>query len=400
MIADITESQLLDTSVLDNDPATTDLLMQLFLSDVTPEEELIKLSCVSAPLPTHPTSLDVDRDMGVVSTASTPTSSLATVPQLPSPEPFVQSDSSASSKAPSPSPVLDLQSRGNTTGDDVISAFMFSASPLECTDTNDFNDPLDNPFLTESMDLTDFLQGPSSVSTMFSSPPSNSNNTASSSVTVLPEFCSPSSPVGSSTDAHVSNTHSQGELNLFDLSQTVSLLTQSFDAPEVENLDIDFSTFSSDTISLVPGCPDELTTQQLSVMLTQTRTSTSSSVGVDDLAPSSVASTDDVFIESSPSPPSSVVESSAKARKRTASDLESDVESCEQPTSKKTKLNRRQKNNIASQASRAKRRAKNVAMSSRVGELESENALLRIKEKELTAEIEKFKKLLVDRLSQ
>ena len=55
-----------------------------------------------------------------------------------------------------------------------------------------------------------------------------------------------------------------------------------------------------------------------------------------------------------------------------------------------------------SQVSRAKRRAKNSAMfdRTRVGELESENVMLQIKEKELTDEIERLKKLLVHRSSQ
>jgi hypothetical protein len=70
------------------------------------------------------------------------------------------------------------------------------------------------------------------------------------------------------------------------------------------------------------------------------------------------------------------------------------------PGAKKTKPSRRQKNNVASQVSRAKRRAKNSAMFDREGELESENAMLRIKEKELTDEIERLKNILVHRLSK
>ena len=70
------------------------------------------------------------------------------------------------------------------------------------------------------------------------------------------------------------------------------------------------------------------------------------------------------------------------------------------PDAKKTKLTRRQKNNVASQVSRAKQKAKNTTMFDRVGELESENAMLQIKEKELTDEIERLKNILVHRLSQ
>ena len=61
---------------------------------------------------------------------------------------------------------------------------------------------------------------------------------------------------------------------------------------------------------------------------------------------------------------------------------------------------RRQKNNIASQSSRAKRRTKNATMFGRVGELEAVNAELRAQVEQLTTETEKLKKLLIDRLAQ
>ena len=458
MIAEMTQSQLLDTSVHDNDPATTDLLMQLFLSDLTPEEELSKLGgCglgVATTTTTPPTSLEVDRErQSVISTVSSPTSSLvATVPQLPSPtNPLT--DSGISSEAPSrtptpgPAPTHTPQPRDHennaTICDDVISVLMSSASPLECTDSNGFSDPLDNPFLTESTDLSDFLQDPS-VSAMLSSsnthtpsPPTPTTNTTTvcnsdSDTTPFPlnlmsEFGLSQSP--SNTDVHVNvldtRTH-DSDLNLFDLSQNAALLPPSFDVTDVENLDIDFSTFCSDTLSLLPTTTcnsenDSITSEQLSVMLTQaqqqaTTTTTSSMV---DLGPPSVSnsSCDDVFMESSPSPSTSsasdhlsVTELSVsdktpkatKSRKRQASDLDSDAGDGGDgaPVTKKTKLSRRQKNNVASQVSRAKRKAKNTAMFDRVDELESENAMLRIKEKELTDEIERLKNILVHRLSK
>ena len=430
IIAEMTQSQLLDTSVLDNDPATTDLLMQLFLSDLTPEEELNKqLGSGLGVVTTPPTMLDVDRERSVISTASSPTSSLATVPQLPSPNPLM--DSGLGSEATSPSPIPtsgDSQSHGNTAiCDDAISALMFSASPLECTDSNGFNDPLDNPFLTESTDFSDFLQDPSvlnSVTTMLSSttntPPSttmcsNDSDTTPFPLSVVSEFGLSPSPNDSTSNTdvplNVVDTHTHdNDLDLFDLSQSASLIPPSFDATEVENLDIDFSVFCADTLSLVPTSPDDAPSVQLSVLLTgaQPTTSTSSTV---DLNPPSVASSNsnDVFIESSPSPSTSdqlsVADHSVKSpkttnsRKRKGSNLESDT-SDSAPDAKKTKLSRRQKNNVASQVSRAKRRAKNSTMFDRVGELESENAMLRIKEKELSDEIERLKKLLVHRLSQ
>ena len=61
---------------------------------------------------------------------------------------------------------------------------------------------------------------------------------------------------------------------------------------------------------------------------------------------------------------------------------------------------RRHKNNVASQVSRAKRRAKHSSMFGRVTELEEQNAQLRTRVKEMTAEAERLRKMLVDRLTQ
>ena len=236
----------------------------------------------------------------------------------------------------------------------------------------------------------------------------------------MSEFDLSQSPLGNTgaSTSHVlvntvdTHTH-DSDLNLFDLSQNASLLPPSFDATEAENLDIDFSAFCADTLSLLPttGPDSDVTSKQLSVILTQAQQMTSTSSTVD-LGPPSVSSSncDDVFIESSPSPSTtsdqlSVTELSVKtpkatkSQKRPASDLDSDTGDSA-PDAKKTKLTRREKNNVASQVSRAKRKAKNTAMFDRVGELESENAMLRIQEKELTNEIERLKKLLVHRLSQ
>ena len=402
MIAEMTQSQLLDTFV-SNDPATNDLLMQLFFSDLAPEEEVNKLG-VETPT-TPPSSLDIDRKTSVASTASTPTSSLATVPQLPSPEPLVQANSDAGSEAPSPFLVSDSQTH---ICDDVFSALINTASPLECTNSSDFNDPLDNPFLTESTDLSNFMQDTDISILLTSSTSTTSSSTAPPSSSIVSELCLSPSIIGSNTSEHVNvtNTHTQNDLNIFDLSQANSIVT-AFDTAEMEDLEIDFSAFCDDTLSVVPSSPDELTTLQLSVMLTQAQQSTSPSTEAEIVVDqSSVSNTDDnVFVESSPQPTSeqlSVQDQSpvsTGSRKRTVSDLESDTDNSP-PDAKKTKPTRRQKNNVASQISRAKRRAKNVAAFDRVGKLEAENAKLRLQEKELTVEIEKLKKLLVNRLSQ
>lgn len=61
---------------------------------------------------------------------------------------------------------------------------------------------------------------------------------------------------------------------------------------------------------------------------------------------------------------------------------------------------RRQKNNLASKVSRAKRRDRSAALSMQEKSLEVENASLRVKVEEMTRECEKLRKMLVGRLAQ
>ncbi len=96
----------------------------------------------------------------------------------------------------------------------------------------------------------------------------------------------------------------------------------------------------------------------------------------------------------------------ASARKRQAAG--NDTERSSTQVTKKPKpivkndryFQRRHKNNIASQVSRAKRKSKRVNMFDRVVELESENESLRARVEEMTAEAARLKKLLIDRLAQ
>jgi hypothetical protein len=62
-------------------------------------------------------------------------------------------------------------------------------------------------------------------------------------------------------------------------------------------------------------------------------------------------------------------------------------------------LVRRQKNNVASQASRSKRRTKQRDLFSRVDELETANAALRERVREMEAEAEQLRKSLVQKLA-
>lgn len=69
------------------------------------------------------------------------------------------------------------------------------------------------------------------------------------------------------------------------------------------------------------------------------------------------------------------------------------------PTKNERYLNRRMKNNRASQASRAKRRSRVASLFSRESELVEANAQLRLQVGEMTAEIDYLKKQLVERLA-
>lgn len=91
-------------------------------------------------------------------------------------------------------------------------------------------------------------------------------------------------------------------------------------------------------------------------------------------------------------------------RKRKASETESLAASPSQAKKQKMVKDekyhiRRQKNNVASQISRAKRRAKHVDMFSRVKELEETNARLKAQISEMEAEAARLRKSLVTKLA-
>ncbi len=81
----------------------------------------------------------------------------------------------------------------------------------------------------------------------------------------------------------------------------------------------------------------------------------------------------------------------------------SSSDTIEPPVTKKPSLEkyveRRKKNNTASQVSRAKRRRRNVDLFVREKQLEEENAKLRIKAEEMSKEAERLKKLLIEQLA-
>ena len=111
------------------------------------------------------------------------------------------------------------------------------------------------------------------------------------------------------------------------------------------------------------------------------------------------------FMSISPSPFSSSVasptspsldEASSNKRKRKASN-KSDAISASNKIAKQNQ--RREKNNVASKVSRAKRKQKAKSLFEREKELVSENAQLRLKVEEMAKEAEELKKLLICRLA-
>ena len=93
-------------------------------------------------------------------------------------------------------------------------------------------------------------------------------------------------------------------------------------------------------------------------------------------------------------------------RKRKASETESPVSLTTSPSPAKKQMVkdekyhiRRQKNNVASQISRAKRRAKHTDMFARVKELEETNAQLKAQISEMEAEAAHLRKCLVTKLA-
>lgn len=252
------------------------------------------------------------------------------------------------------------------------------SASLECMNNSNYADPLDNPFLIEFTDLTQLLNS-SLTDTNVPDSPLDFNT--------LSPVISPVFPSGDTVDP----SHDLGLLNLTDSSHLFSLTTT---VSEIENgtsssktvdhkeFDIDLACLSSNDLNTLLNTPDGFSTDQLSLLLSQTQDLSS-----------------DVSSDSNPSSP--VSQTSKKTQKRKASEVDSDDGGARESQRKKKKyLVRRQKNNEASRVSRAKRREKHSTIFTRVTDLEEENARLRVDVKQLEVETEKLKKLLVERLSR
>jgi len=210
------------------------------------------------------------------------------------------------------------------------------STSLECIDPSG----LDDPFLMEFTDLDGLLHETNVLSPFPTSP----------------DFSVPHSPIGNVDP-------------FLDLSDRVSPFSCSTDS------DVTFD-FSEDALGF--NSPEE---EQLSPMLSQQLV-----VVNHDHSYASMPT------ESEPEYTSSHKQNSHKTASR--------VKKTKPIVKDQRYFVRRQKNNIASQSSRAKRRTKNATLFSRVGELEAVNTELRAQVEHLTTETERLKKLLIDRLAQ
>lgn len=165
----------------------------------------------------------------------------------------------------------------------------------------------------------------------------------------------------------------------------------------------------SELLSSVSPC-------ELSTTAGSQTTPTSTSVQIEATSPLSTTESVLPITLASSEPPTPVMISTTIARdqpasrkrmhpRSTSSSADSDAEDL--PSNKKAKTavkdekyrQRRDKNNLASQVSRARRKANRVDMSERVTQLETTNAELRRRVEEMTAEAEQLRKLLVERLA-
>lgn len=108
-------------------------------------------------------------------------------------------------------------------------------------------------------------------------------------------------------------------------------------------------------------------------------------------------------LSTSPSTPSDNVVPSCSPlpleRKRKSSSTDVDNVSSVKKSTNDKYIERRKKNNVASQVSRAKRRQKSSELFAKEKELEKQNAELKIKVEEMTKEAEKLRKLLIMQLA-
>lgn len=352
------ESDTLDTSVLDGDPDTTQLLLEMFISELQ-----------------EPKSWSKEEESGV--REATPLDGDVET-SLPS--------SAITSGAPSPLTMTEVS----------------PSASLECMNSTNYTDPLDNPFLMEFTDLSELLNTTTTDTTTNVLDPTLASGTASP----------VSSPMFQDATTVDPSNNSPHNLHLFDLSDCTHLFSHTTIISEIasassspvspnhKEFTLDLSCVSDDDLNTLLNSPEDISVDQLSLLLSQTQDQNDHSSAV--TSESSPNSVPDVT-ESQPEPETQTTE---KTRKRKASEIEPicddiDTQETQLKKSKGDKyLVRRQKNNEASRVSRAKRREKHSNIFTRVTDLEDENARLRTEVEKMEAETARLKKLLVERLSQ
>ena len=277
---------------------------------------------------------------------------------------------------------------------------------LECMPVD--SDPLDDPFLASFTDVSLLQENcPLFSGGLDDSPPV------------------PPSPAPQLTDNSVnvtivessiynSNTCSQGVL---DLSECVNSLVNSSPSDPLSS--------SSTSSSTTPSVPSPVSMETHSHQTSHLFDFDFSAISEQDLT-----NVINQFSEATPSPPSistTPLSSSSTSRETTplSDDRHAPVDtsvvpkqnrkrksidspstegrkvpriSCDTESVGDKKKVRRDKNNVASRVSRAKRKERRKALDVRADELEEDNARLRVRVAEMTAETERLKKLLLERL--
>ena len=351
------ENDTLDTSILDADPDTAQLLLEMFISELQ-----------------EPKSWSKEEESGV--REDTPLDGDAET-SLPS--------SAIASGVPSPLSMTEVS----------------PSASLECMNSTNYTDPLDNPFLMEFTDLSELLNTTTTDTTTAVLDPTLASGTTSP----------VSSPMFQDATNVAPSNNSPHDLCTFDLSDCTHLFSHTTTVSEIasasstpvasshEDFTLDLSCVSDDDLNTLLNSPEDISVDQLSLLLSQTQDQHDLSSVATSESPACVPDVTDSQAE-----PES--QTTKKARKRKASEIESicDVGNTQEPQPKKSKENkyliRRQKNNEASRISRAKRREKHSTVFTRETDLEEENARLRTEIEKMEAETAKLKKLLIERLSQ
>lgn len=304
-------------------------------------------------------------------------------------------------------PELECENSDSSTTSSVTSVSV-PTSPLnlECMPTNLFIDPLDDPFLSSFTDISTLQENFPLVTGGLSSPsPLVSGGLRSPS----PLECNTVNvAVIESSESNVNST----ERRLLNLSECIDLLTNTSSTahltagtpPSSPTTTTSSSTCSSPQTSLFL-CDFDFSVLSNDLFATAASTSTTEPNTPSSSTDSSSPSHDPdiaLVLEAPPShhqaPPTTGI-SAATGRKRKALADDRPESPSSEPEGTGHRKIRQDKNNMASQVCRAKRRQRSKQMERRVGDLEGENQKLREQEQELTVEIEKLKKLLLERLA-